>query len=116
MAASAGGAHDCEGHVEITNSGVSSEATFTVSFPIRFTQMPVFSAGYSLADNQSFTAGSLPNWSATVLKWDFGARAGTGERYYDGATICFVITGAAGQKGVGHYRFSGKALVGPAGR
>lgn len=113
---SSGGVIGCEGHVDIAGSGTSFEVVFDVVFPVRYTELPLFSPGYSLADNQAYELGSLPDWSATVLKWEFDSAPATGERYYDGATVGFVVTGLAGQRGVGHYKFEGVALVGPAGR
>lgn len=110
-----GGVVTVIGEVEIMGTG---EAHVDVRFPVRFLERPVFAGGYSLGDNQTWVEGSAATGIATVLKWDFGNTPTGNERYYDGAHIAFLVTGAAGdqQKGVGSYMFMGNALVGPAGR
>lgn len=108
VAAFSGGDFDIEGHVPIPSTGESiSEHAFNVTFR----EMPVFTFGFSLGDNETYDYGSIPTGSAVVLKWLFEVDRLTTSRLYTGALIGWVTTGRAAAAWQGHFRFSGRALV-----
>ena len=103
----AGGEYRVNGLVLVTNAG---EAQADVTFPVRFIEIPLFTFGFSLADNEAWAVGAMPTVSGVVGKWTFGRKA-TGERYYDGAQLLIVTTGPDTMRGYFHYCFDGKALL-----
>lgn len=100
-----------EGFVKVNGPG---EATFTVDFPVLFSELPIIASGFHLADGQVLEAGNFPTVSIGAHKYTFEERL-PGVRYYKGAICVIVATGHTDMKMTAHYTFEGTALVGPAG-
>lgn len=100
------------GEIEVSGAG---EADVRVIFPIRFSAKPIFHYGSELGyGSPTFTAGSMPTCSASILTWDFGVKP-DGSFLYVGALIGVVTTGAVGQVMNIHWSVEGVGLINPAG-
>jgi hypothetical protein len=92
----------------------TAEASVDLTFPVVFTEKPVFTFGAELADNHRPLAGSYPTMSAVVSLWEtVGEVTGATEGRYVGATVVTVSTGQAAQNIWLHYSFEGKAIRNP---
>ena len=100
-----------DGHALIGDAG---ETTVTVDFPFTFMEMPVFTCGWALDDNQSVASGSFPICSAFVMSWKTITKSGN-RTYYTGAELGVVAVAGSGTKLKMHYNFQGKAFRDPAG-
>ncbi len=100
---------------DVTLGGVG-ESVVKVRFPVRYMGYPFVSATLDLGDNPIVQRGRYPTCSAVVSGWKLGARATTGERYYEGVTLLVVTSGPADNRPMLRWRAEGLALTGPAGR
>ncbi len=94
----------------------SFEGTAPLSFAVRFTEMPMFSSGWSMAKNQVLYPGASPRVDMGVYIWKQGRKPDSGGLFYDGATIAYSVTGPTNLVLLLHLVFVGKALVNPAGQ
>jgi len=89
------------------------ESVATVTFPVVFTQRPVFTSGLELPGNEWLTYGSFPLWSATIAAWNtvtLGDELG-----YRGATIGVVLFADTTENADLHYSFAGRSFTNPVG-
>lgn len=92
----------------------NAEASVDITFPVVFTEKPVFTYGAELATNHRALAGSFPTLNAVVVRWTVkGAVAGASDGRFTGATVVTYTTGQAGQNIWLHYSFEGKAIRNP---
>lgn len=94
------------GFVELEGAG---ESIVDVTFPIRFAEPPIFTAGLELRGNAWLEWGSFPIWSATVAYWHTENVATS--TLYVGATVGVVTFNAA--RSLLHYSFQGRSFTNP---
>lgn len=92
------------GTVEIDGEG---EAVIDITFPITFSEKPIFTAGLELGDNAWLQYGSFPVWSATVGLWH--TVPADGDPLYGGATVGVVVLGAP--RSILHYQFQAQSFT-----
>lgn len=98
-----------EGTIPLEGTG---EAVTTVNFPIQFVEKPIFGFGHELEDNSWPESGTFPTASVTVVSWTVVARDES-RKYFAGAEIALVVTGAEAMKSSVHFQFSGRAFRNP---
>lgn len=90
------------------------QVTFQVSFPVTFTEKPVFHYGWELDAGQSPVDQSYPGGYAFVYNWTVvGQVEGAFEGYFTGATIGALVLGTAQQRLWLHWSFRGTGLRNP---
>jgi hypothetical protein len=94
------------GTVTIDGEG---EAVVDVTFPITFSEKPIFTAGLELGDNTWLQYGTFPIWSATVGVWR--TTPAEGSPLYVGATLGVVVLGVP--RSILHYRFQALSFTNP---
>lgn len=92
----------------------AGEVAQDVKFSVRFIERPLFTFGGELDENQSASAGRFPTVSAVVLQWEI-EELDKYRKYFIGANLGLVTTGATTQRMWVHWRMEGKALLGPGG-
>lgn len=99
----------CLGFVELDGPG---EATIDITFPLRFFERPLFTAGLELRDNSFLTWGAFPTWSATIVRFNTEA-INPDTILYVGAQLAIVTTNV--NRSALHYSFQAKAFTNPSG-
>lgn len=96
------------GFVELDGDG---ESVAEISFPLKFIEKPIFTAGLELGENAWLRYGTFPSWSATVGAWL--TEPAPGQPIHTGAIIGIYVAGAP--KAILHYRFEARSFVSPVG-
>lgn len=108
LAAVTGGNHDFEGHVPLG----SGESISEVPFDVEFRELPLFTFGFSLGDNETYELGAFPTGSAVATFPYFRVDRQTTARIYTGARILWVTAGGRPDaQWLGHFRFTGRILI-----
>lgn len=97
------------GRVMINAAG---EARALITFPVKFTTVPLFTYGFSVAEGMEPVPGRMPTASAYVARWTTIERLPFSVMY-TGAEIHIVNEGAFYQKIALNYQFVGKAITNP---
>lgn len=108
-----GGVYRCDYFISQTTPG---EAISQITFGVRFVEKPVMTFGFEMPPGQPLYAGSFPNGNVVVYQWLSGIRADQTMRFYDGATLAILSTGAHNLSIIAHASFVGKAVRNPAGQ
>jgi hypothetical protein len=95
--------------VGFINISGGRESVTDISFPLTFTEKPIFTAGLELPDNVWLQWGAFPQWSATVVTWATANYAGT--IVYTGCTLGVVVIGPP--SAILHYRFAARSYTNP---
>jgi hypothetical protein len=101
--------HRTTGFVTVAGAG---EVALDVYFPVWYIERPGMSFGGELDEGHSAVEGSFPTCSVMVGRWILETR-GELSKWYRGATLLIVTTGAEGHQVVIHWHVEGKAMVNP---
>lgn len=95
----------------------SGEIAFNVMFPYMYSEVPLFTFGWSFDENYTLTPNFYPRVSVGVSRWltrDL-ARAGRGsqDRLFEGARVAGKVLGRPDMRILLHTRFEGTSIVYP---
>lgn len=97
----------------------SGEIAFDVVFPYIYSEVPLFTFGWSFDENYSLTPNYYPRVSVGVARWLIKDQArdarGTQERLFEGARVAGSCIGQSDMRLLLHMRFEGKSIVYPVG-
>jgi len=99
----------CSGQVRVNGAG---EASFPVTFPIKFSEKPSLSFGGEILTGDTIEQGLMPTANVIVLGWSTQDTPPYG-RLYTGAQLGVVTSGVTFQKMIVHWNMIGKALTSP---
>lgn len=99
----------CSGQVRVNGAG---EASFPVTFPVKFTEKPALSFGGEILAGDTIEQGLMPTANVIVLGWSTQDNPPVG-RLYTGALLGVVTTGVTFQKMIVHWNMIGKAITSP---